>query len=352
MDRRACCVSQPFGASRKEGRGIEKSGTSSEKAIWELLTGPTPVVVTAHVRIDGDALGAALALWHALRDAGQECRTFFDSVIPVTYDFLPGLAERAASPQELPERFVLAVLDTGSLDRIGCLAAHVHQAVSVLNIDHHATNSQFGDLNYVDPAASSSGEIVYRILEAGGAPLTKEIADSLYTAILTDTGRFSFPNTTPAAYEICGRLVEAGCRPQKLTEKIYSSLPESAVRLQALVLGTLKLEAGGCIATMELTEEMLDSTEASETDTQGFAEMPVSVRGVSVSALVKEMAEAPGRIKVCLRGRPSADGVDVRAVAEGFGGGGHRSAAGCVLEGDIERVRRVVVEKLCESLRQ
>lgn len=310
------------------------------------------MVVTSHERIDGDGLGASLGLWHALRDAGVECRQFYDSAIPVAFEFLPGVGQRAQSPQELPERFQLAVVDSGSLGRIGVMAHHVDRAAVILNIDHHATNSQFGLVNYVDPTASSCGEIIYRLLQAGGAAVTEEIADCLYTAIVTDTGRFSYANTTAASLAICGRLVQAGCRPELLADRLYFSQPQALVRLQGMAISTLSLAAGGRIATMAITREMFERAGAHAVDTQGFAELSVGISGVHVSALLKEMQEKPGWVKVSLRGRASVDGVDVRAVAEAFGGGGHRYAAGCEFEGSIEQARETIVARLHRSLEQ
>ena len=328
-----------------------ESDTTTARRIWDLLAGPAPVVVSSHVRIDGDGLGAALALWHALRNRGVACCAFFDSPIPAAFAFLPGLPQALVGPEQLPRRFQLAAIDCGSLDRTGRLADYADRAAVVLNIDHHSTNAQFGDVNYVDSAASSSGEMIYRILAAGGAPITREIADNLYTAIITDTGRFSFGNSTAEAFEICGRLVRAGCRPDLLADRLYFSPPEPLVRLQTMVMATLRLAAGGRIATMEITREMFERTGTHAMDTQGFADLPIGIQGVCVGALLKEMQEGPGRVKVSLRGRPSVEGVDVCSVAESLGGGGHRYAAGCELEGDIEQARRTIVDKLRGSLK-
>jgi phosphoesterase RecJ-like protein len=268
----------------------------------------------------------------------------------------------------LPERFHLAVLDCGALARIGTLAQHAERACCIVNIDHHFANSRFGDINYVDSAVSSCGELVYRILAAGGAPITREVAECLYTAILTDTGRFSYSNVSAESFAVCAKLVAAGCNPCELSNKIYHSPPETAVRLRGLAIGTLHLEAGGRLAVMEITREMFERTGARPVDTKGFADIPVSVKGVVASALLKEMpgperggAVSPGAhkprtsqapaacapwVKVSLRSRAVGNAVDVCAVAESFGGGGHRHAAGFKLEGGMPHARSVVVEAL------
>lgn len=321
--------------------------------MWGTLTDGTPVVVTSHIRLDGDGIGAALALWHSLKGRGLECAVFFEPPVPAVFGFLPGADQRVSSLDELPERFHLAVLDCGSLDRIGSLARLADRAVRIVNIDHHVTNDAFGHINYVDRSAGSCGELVYRMITAGGSPITKEIADCLFTAIVTDTGRFCYANTTGESFEICARLVSAGCRPHELVDRICCSPSPDLVRLQGLAIGTLRFEEKGRIATMEITSEMFERTGIRPVDTQGFADIPVFVQGVMASALLKETPPESGcpGVKVSLRSRPGDGAVDVCAVAESFGGGGHRHAAGFEMEGSLADARRAVVGRLRRELR-
>ena len=325
--------------------------TQIEKQIWQTLTDGSPVVVTSHERLDGDGIGAALGLWHGLRDAGVSCTQSFDSPVPEVFRFLPGLEEQR-SPEQLPDRFHLAVVDCGSLDRVGPPAEHADRAIRTLNIDHHVTNDQFGDVNYVDREASSCGELVYRILQAGGVTLTPQIGECLYTAIVTDTGSFSYGNTTREAFEICARLVEAGARPWELCERIFFSPPENVVRLKGEAIDSLRLDADGRLGTVAISNEMFRRTGTRSVDTQGFADIPISVRGVEASALLKEICadSRPSYVKVSLRSRPGPDSVDVCAVAESFGGGGHRHAAGFEFEGALQEARRVVTDVLTREL--
>jgi len=316
--------------------------------VWRALTDGTPVVITSHQDLDGDGIGASLALWHALRWAGVRCAQIFESPVPAVFEFLSGLDQRAASVDELPDRFHLAVVDCSSLSRIGSLARHMGRVDRIVNIDHHVSNDLFGHVNYVERDVSSCGELVYRTMEAGGVPITKDIADCVFTAILTDTGRFCHPNSTMQCFEICADLVRAGSRPYELADKIYYSPPPAVVRLQALAMGTLELEDDGRLATMQITERMFRETGTRGADTQGFADIPVFVKGVEVSVLLKELPDASGcrGIKVSLRSRPGDDGVDVCAVAQGFGGGGHRHAAGFELKGPLAEARIAVLERL------
>jgi phosphoesterase RecJ-like protein len=316
--------------------------------VWQALTDGTPVVVTSHQDLDGDGIGASLALWHALRGVGVRCTQIFESPVPAVFEFLAGLDQRAGSVDELPDRFQLAVVDCSSLRRIGSLAAQMDRVDRIVNIDHHLTNDLFGEVNYVERDVSSCGELVYRTMVAGGVPITKEIADCLFTAILTDTGRFCHANSTMQCFEICAELVRAGAHPYELADKIYYSPPPAVIRLQTLAMGTLELEDDGRVATMQISEEMFRRTGTRAADTQGFADIPVFVKGVEVSVLLKELPDASGSngIKVSLRSRPGDDGVDVCSVAKAFGGGGHRHAAGFELAGTLAEARLAVVDRL------
>ena len=325
---------------------------SVQSCIWEVLTDGTPVVVTSHCRLDGDGAGAALGLWHGLRNQGIKAHLFLQPPVPEVFDFLPGLNKMVTDPEELPQRFHLVVMDCGSVSRIGPLIDYTDRAVKIINIDHHRTHQNFGDINLIRQDVSCSGELVYGILSEAGAELTPEVAVCLYTAIITDTGRFSYGNTTRTAFQICARLVEAGANPSEVSERIYYSPPASVMRLRGLTIGTLALEEDGRIATCHITRETFETTGTKPVDTQGFADIPISAKGVEGSALLKELSPEydPEYVKVSLRSRPSVDSVDVCAVAESFGGGGHRHAAGCELEGPLETARQRVVDAIRRQL--
>ncbi len=315
--------------------------------IWATLTDGQPVVVTSHVRLDGDGAGSSLALCHALRLMGTDCRCVFPPPKPPVFEFLPGMDEAAESAEALPEAYHLVVVDCGNLGRLGPLGQDLTGAVDTTNIDHHDTNTRFGGLNYVDPSASSCGEMMRRLLNAAGRPLTLEIAECLFTAVVHDTGRFSHQDTTPEAFAVCGECVAAGARPDELIQNIFMSPTAAQVRLQQMAMATLRFHAEGRVATMVVTERMLRRTGLRAVDTEGFAEIPISVRGVQASALLKEMPDCD-YTKVSMR---SKGDVDVCAVAGAFGGGGHTHAAGCEVSEPLDDVRRAVVEALCSRLR-
>ena len=311
--------------------------------IWEALTDGGLVVVTSHERLDGDGVGSALALCHALRGRGVEVRAFFQPPTPPMFDFLPGMDCCCRDARLLPDSYTLAVLDCGALSRVGdqadLLAAG---STRTINIDHHGSNDLFGDITYVDAQASSSGEMIYGLLKGAGVPLTAEIAECLYAAIVTDTGQFAHQGTTPAALRICAECMAAGVAPHTLVARLFRSPTAEQVKLRSLAVGTLEFHDHGRLATMLITGEMFARTGLGLIDTEGFAEVPIGIQGVTASALLKQM---PGSdyIKVSMRSR---DPVDVCAVARKFGGGGHVHAAGCEIEDTLENAREAIVKQL------
>jgi len=263
------------------------------------------------------------------------------------FDFLPGMDESGDSAEALPDEYHLVVVDCGHLGRIGPIGQELTGAIDTTNIDHHDTNTGFGDLNYVDPGASSCGEMIRRLLRSAGQPLTLEIAECLFTAVVHDTGRFSHQDTSPEAFTVCGECVAAGVRGDELMQNIFLSPTPAQVRLQQRAMATLRFHAEGRIATMAVTERMFQETGLRPVDTEGFADIPISIRGVQASALLKEMPDC-GYIKVSMRSKGE---MDVCAVAGEFDGGGHTHAAGCEISKPLNEVRRAIVEAMHNRLR-
>jgi phosphoesterase RecJ-like protein len=316
-------------------------------AVWEaLLDCGLPVVLTSHVRLDGDGLGSTLAMRHGLAQLGADARVVLQPPLPGLFDFLPGMDLIGTDATGLPAEYNLAVIDCGNMDRVGEIGAELAGARRVVSIDHHDSHSGFGHVNYVDAAASSCGEMIYGLLLDRGVRIDRPIAECLYTAILTDTGQFSHGDTTPEALEVCAECLRKGARPDELVRRIYHSPSPAQVRLQQMALGTLKFHDGGRVATMAVTEDMLRATGLGPIDTEGFAEMAIRIEGVEAAALLKEMP-GYGYIKVSMRSR---DAVDVCAAARVFGGGGHVHAAGCEIPEDLDTVRRKVAEQLALHL--
>jgi phosphoesterase RecJ-like protein len=314
--------------------------------IWELITDGLPVVITSHQRGDGDSVGASLALWHALKARGVQAYTLFEPPLPTVLEFLPGLDECLQDPAGLPGAYHLVVLDCGDLERVGGWAGELAGAAETINIDHHASNNRFGDVNLVEPEASSVGEQVHRLLAAAGEPLGLEVAECIFTAIVTDTGQFGFENTTAEALDACARCVRAGVRPNVLADRLFMSPTRAQFALRQMAEATVELHEGGRLATMVVTRGMFRRTGLGPVDTDRFANIPLHIHGVAAAVVLKELPDEDC-IKVSMRSRAP---VDVCAVACSFGGGGHARAAGCQIGGGLDEVRRLVLERLRDQL--
>jgi len=305
-------------------------------------------LILTHEEPDLDGVGAQLALNEVLRARGKQVSLWSPSPIPGQYGFMPGI-EHVSTDYPAGVGFDVAVaLDTAALSRLGDAPPLTAADVPVLvNIDHHESNECFGTLNWVNPAASSVGEMLYGLFERWGVTLSREIAVCLYASIVTDTGGFSFSNTTPRALQVAAALVEHGADPFTLWQQISGAFSLRRHLLLGRALGTLRLWRNDTVATMRLTQEMLGETHAQMDETEHFVQYPRTLRGVHVAALFREQPDRR-RVRVSLRSNVPA--VHVGQIAARFGGGGHASAAGCTLEGPLDDVERTVVAAIGEVL--
>jgi len=304
------------------------------------------VLLASHVPPDGDGLGAGLALVRWLRDRGRHAVFAAGGGVQGCLGFLYREDEVDRSPAGPDGDFdVVVSLDAASRARLGGLKARFAAAPLVVNIDHHATNEGFGHVNWVDPDASSTGEMVYRLLGHLEATLTAGIAEPLYIAIVTDTGRFGFSNTTPAVHEMAAALIEAGVRPERITSEVYRSVPPSWLRLVGLAIDGMSIHAEGRLACVTATEEMIARSGADPLDVGDLVDIPISVAGVEVGVLFRPAG--PDRTKVSLRSRAV---FPVHTFAARFGGGGHPRAAGATLDEPIDSARELVLDALTEAV--
>ena len=306
-------------------------------------------LITTHVRADGDGIGSEVALYHALREMGKSVCIANDSPIPQIYKFIvpgTGMYIHPELPKDRAE--VVFTLDCPTLDRLGKVQGIVPKDALIINIDHHISNEYFGKINWVSEEMCATGEIVLQLLKEGNVEITPDMATALYVAIVTDTGRFTHSNTTPEALRMAAFLIERGARHIEISKHVYNTNPYNLVKLNALALNTVNLHAGNRIATIWLTKKMLEETGVNPIDTQEFADIPISIDGVIVGVLLREMTE-PNWIKVSLRSR---NGFDVNNVAKKFGGGGHKYAAGCEIQGNITEVQQLILGELEKALSQ
>ena len=312
--------------------------------VVELVEKKDRFAITSHVRPDGDSLGSSLGLYWLLRALDKEVEVTMRDMAPHAYQQLPGADAIRVTPSVDRPYDAVFVIECSDIDRPGLIDL---EKQFVVNIDHHSTTALFGAINWIDSTASAVGEMIYNLCKATGVRVTKEIAECVYTALLTDTGSFHYSNTTERTFKIASELVRTGVKPAKTAEAIFGSYQWPKIELLSLVLATAKRDETGHIAWMEQTLEMQEQTRASEEDADGFVNYPLSVAEIEATALFKECS--PGVYRTSLR---SKGDVNVAKVAEQFGGGGHRNAAGCTLKGNLESVERQVVPLLQDAIKR
>jgi phosphoesterase RecJ-like protein len=312
--------------------------------VVELVEHKDRFAITSHVRPDGDSLGSSLGLYWLLRALDKDVEVIMRDPAPHSYQQLPGANSIRVTPAVDRSYDAVFVIECSDIDRPGLVDL---EKQFVVNIDHHSTTELFGTINWIDSTASAVGEMIYNLCKATGVRVTKEIAECVYTALLTDTGSFHYSNTTERTFKIASELVRTGVRPAKTAEAIFGNYQWPKIELLSQVLGTAMRDDTGHVAWMWQTLVMQEKTQASEEDADGFVNFPLAVGEVEAVALFKECS--PGVYRTSLR---SKGDVNVAKVAEQFGGGGHRNAAGCTLKGDLGEVEKQVVPLLQDAVKR
>jgi phosphoesterase RecJ-like protein len=311
------------------------------------------LLVTTHEAPDGDALGSLLAMHLALDQLGKDSVMFLGgpSPLPAEYRFLD-LTSRGLQrerPADVGER-VLVALDCASASRVGAEPGLVAAAPRSINVDHHHDNPRFGDVNLIVEDASSTGEVLADVFQALGVRLTPEIAQALYIALVTDTGRFQYTNTSPKTLRLAAELVEAGADVHRVFQGVYENVQFAKLKLLARALDRARALEGGEIVVSHLQRTDFEEVGASEPYSEGIIDVLRSVEGALVSALIREPPRdgAPPR-KVSLRS--SVDEIDVSAIARKSGGGGHREAAGFPSDRSVDEITDFIVREVADQLR-
>jgi phosphoesterase RecJ-like protein len=295
-------------------------------------------LVVTHENPDGDALGSLLATTVALRQLGKDVQMFLygSAPLPREYGFmqLDGLLREL--PDDIGERVLVAV-DCAKADRIGADPAPVERAKLVIDIDHHHDNTRFGAVNLIVADASSTGEVLRDVFAELSVELTPEIAEPLYIALVTDTGRFQYTNTTPKSLRLAAELVEAGADVHQVFQQVYESVEFAKLKLLARALERARVLEGGRIVVSYLVRTDFAEVGAAEAYSEGIIDSLRAVEGSELSALIREPPRDDGPAhRVSLRS--SRDEVDVSAIARKAGGGGHRQAAGFSSEQSVDEV--------------
>jgi len=312
--------------------------------VVELIENKNAFAITTHFKPDGDGVGSSLGLYWLLRSLGKSADVIVHGEVPIAYRSLPG-ADAIRNVTAVDGAYdAIFVIECSDLERPGIAGLDSEFTV---NIDHHATSEHFGTINWIDSTASAVGEMIYNLCKAIGGRITREIAECVYMALVTDTGSFHFSNTSDRTLKVASELIKAGALPSKIGEAVYNNYPWSRIELMRCVLGTVKRDALGKIAILRQTLEMGENSGSVDGDNNGFVNIPLAARDVVAAIYMREVGE--NRFRASLR---SKGDINVARVAERFGGGGHRNAAGLKIDGDWDEAEKKIVDELSKSVYQ
>jgi phosphoesterase RecJ-like protein len=293
-------------------------------------------ILTSHARPDGDAVGSALACCQILRSMGKEASVVLSDGIPGIYRPLPFADTVLHDTGQAPEAEAVIILECDSVQRTRLTGLERHY---LINIDHHATARPFADVNWIDPSACATAEMIFRLAHKAGVKISPEIATCLYTAVLTDTGSFCFHGTTERTFALAQELVRCGADPVRIAQNVYFSTQLSKMRLLGAALSGLHRE--GTLAWMHVEREIMERYEASEEDCEGLVNYALAIKGIEVALFFREQPD--GCFRVSLR---SKGAVNVATVAQAFGGGGHECASGCCVQGPLSAATKSLLAQL------
>jgi phosphoesterase RecJ-like protein len=310
--------------------------------VVELIEAKRKFAITSHRRPDGDSLGSSLGLYWLLRALDKDVEVIMRDPVPHAYQQLPGVKNVRVTPAVDDSYHAVFVIECSDVSRPGLEEL---EKQFVVNIDHHSTTALFGKINWIDSTASAVGEMIYNLCKATGVRVTKEIAECVYTALITDTGSFHFSNTTERTFKVASELLRTGVKPAKAAEAVFASYPWSRIQLMGAVLSTARRDSTGRVALLRHSLEMQHTAHSSDEDADGFVNYPLTVGEVEAVAMLRE--SEPGVYRTSLRSKGE---VNVAKVAEKFGGGGHRNAAGCTLRGTWEEAEEKIIALLQDAV--
>jgi phosphoesterase RecJ-like protein len=288
------------------------------------------IVITSHLRPDGDSLCTSLALYFLGKQLGKDMAIINKDNTPFPFNHYPDI-ENIQTGQIAPQKFdVIILLECANVGRSGQLDIDTYFKI---NMDHHYSNDYYADINWVDPKASAVSEMAIKLAKKLNAKITPEIASHLYCGIVSDTGSFQFSNTNAEAFKSCYELVTLGASPIEVSERLFNNNPPEKIKLLGNVLSTLQMNETGDIAVITMFKENLDNLNLKEIDTEDITTLTRSIKGVKIVLFFKEMAEDTFRVSIRSKGSANA-----AMVAEYYGGGGHRHAAGFTVMGKHEKL--------------
>lgn len=304
-------------------------------------------LVVSHVNPDGDAASSTFAMGWLLDRLGKTFTLVNEDAIPDKFAYMWGfdrLIRLTELPSDPPIQAIISV-DCADEARMGRVRERVAPNVPLLNIDHHPTNDRFGDAQLIREDAAATAEVLFELAEQLGVPMGKELADCIYTGLLTDTGGFRYSNTSPRVMRIASDLLEHGVLGYQLAEALLEKITRTHIAVLQKALGTLSFAYDHKVSWIAISAEVISTTNATPDDLEGLIQYPRNIEGVQVGLLFKQVDDA--KVKVSFR---SNGNVDVAQVAKSFGGGGHVKASGCTIEGTLEQAVEQVVAAVGRAL--
>lgn len=317
--------------------------------IIEYIKRSNDIIVTSHISPDGDNIGSTLGMYYFLKKLNKNVYYVLDDNPPKNLEFLVEDIKILNSNEIKLSNYSIIALDCGDKSRI-CLSEEViNKSNSIVCIDHHASNDNYGDFNYIDINASSTCELVYNVIQRYNQThevnvIDGKVATCLYTGLVTDTGNFAYSSTHPSSFEMAKQLLILGAKRDDIIQNVFQSNPYNYYKLLGEALNTLQI-TDGKIASIEITKEMLKRNVISFNDVDGITSYTRDIEGVEVGILLKEKKE--NEVKVSLRSKKY---VDVSAIAKEFGGGGHIRAAGCTIYDSVSNAKKKVLEQVLKSV--
>jgi len=322
-----------------------KAPATIARQILEVFQAAHTFCVVGHVRPDGDSIGSQLALALALRQQGKQVVCWGDDPMPQKLGFLD--PDRWLRPPAARRTFDCVIAaDCASFERLGRVRNHIARRRWLINIDHHASNTRYGNINWISGRSPSTGELVYRLLRSAGWEITPRLADCLYTAISTDTGSFQYPSTQPATLRIAGDLIRRGANLARIGTEVYESYPLARVRLVRHLYNTFRLAHDNRIAYFWLRRRDYARTGARPDDSEGLIDHIRAIEPVEVACMFEEIG--PTLTRISLRSKNPA--LNVSEIATRFGGGGHAAAAGARVDGRPQTVQTRVIGAVKQAL--
>lgn len=317
---------------------------NSIKNIIDLINKNNKFAIVSHTSPDGDCMGSMLGLYNSLINYSKCVDVYMDDSIPNRLKFMPGV-EKIKNTFNNEKYDIVFALDCGDTKRLGSFSDNLLQSGFVINIDHHMSNDMYGNLNYILPNMSSVGEMIYNIICEGNLPINKEVATCLYVSIVSDTGGFKYSNTSSSTLITAAKLLDFNINHSKIYTKILDEKTKEQINLSSMVTSTLETYFDNKVAVLTVTKDMLKSSNVDDNETGDLVNIARDIDTVEVGILIKEKEN--NLYKISLR---SKEYIDVRVVAENFNGGGHIKASGCAIEGNLEEVKKKLLEKLKEQI--